>query len=151
MDLVGEDFTHHDISKKMRLRIVIGILSAIGLALVFLFQRINVAEIFNLTNSSIHQFIINRTIRFLLNDLLTIGLIYALFYERKYLIFSFWVQGIGIIFFLIPYFVMKIYYPDYNGPLLSFLHRLILNPTLLLLLIPAFYYQKKINTKDTFN
>ncbi len=150
MDLVGEDFTYNDISKKMRLRIVIGILSAIGLALVFLFQRINVAEIFNLTSSSIHQFIINRTIRFLLNDLLTIGLIYALFYERKYLIFSFWVQGIGIIFFLIPYFVMKIYYPDYNGPLLSFLHRLILNPTLLLLLIPAFYYQKKINTKDTF-
>ena len=135
----------------MKLRIVIGLLSVAGLVLVFLFQRINVAEIFHLADLDIYQFIINRTIRFLLNDLLTIGLIYALFWEKKYVIFSFWVQGIGIVFFLIPYFVFKLYYPNYNGPLLSFLHRLILNPTLLLLLIPAFYYQKKISTNENAN
>ncbi|WP_414693425.1 exosortase F system-associated membrane protein [Ohtaekwangia sp.] len=131
----------------MRLRIIIGFCSVAGLAVVFLFQRINLAEIFNLATTPIYQFIINRSIRFLLNDLLTIALIYALFYERKYVIFSFWIQGIGIVFLLIPYFILKMHYPTYNGPLLSFLHRLILNPTLLLLLIPAFYYQKKISDK----
>ena len=132
----------------MKVRIAIGIVSVAGLALVFLFQRINVAEVTGLSDIHIYQFIINRSIRFILNDFLAIGLIYALFGERKYVVFALWVQGIGIVFFLIPYFILKIQYPAYNGPLLSFLHRLILNPTLLLLLIPAFYYQKKIRSKE---
>lgn len=130
----------------MKVRVVIGILSIVGLVVVFLFQRINIAAIMGFSDIHIYQFIINRSIRFLLNDFLTIGLIYALFGERKYVVFALWVQGIGIVFFLIPYFILKIQYPAYNGPLLSFLHRLILNPTLLLLLIPAFYYQKKISS-----
>ena len=130
----------------MKVRIVLGIVSVAGLIVVFLFQRINIAAAMEVSDLQIYQFIINRSIRFLLNDFLTIGLIYALFAERKYVIFALWVQGIGIVFFLIPYFILKIQYPAYNGPLLSFLHRLILNPTLLLLLIPAFYYQKKISS-----
>ncbi|MFD1003020.1 exosortase F system-associated protein [Ohtaekwangia kribbensis] len=130
----------------MKVRIVLGIVSVAGLIVVFLFQRINIAAAMEVSHHQIHQFIINRSIRFLLNDFLTIGLIFALFAERKYVIFALWVQGIGIVFFLIPYFILKIQYPAYNGPLLSFLHRLILNPTLLLLLIPAFYYQKKISS-----
>jgi exosortase F-associated protein len=130
----------------MKVRIVLGIVSVAGLIVVFLFQRINIAAAMEVSDHQIHQFIINRSIRFLLNDFLTIGLIFALFAERKYVIFALWVQGIGIVFFLIPYFILKIQYPAYNGPLLSFLHRLILNPTLLLLLIPAFYYQKKISS-----
>lgn len=130
----------------MKVRIVLGIVSVAGLIVVFLFQRINIAAAMEVSDHQIYQFIINRSIRFLLNDFLTIGLIYALFAERKYMIFALWVQGIGIVFFLIPYFILKIQYPAYNGPLLSFLHRLILNPTLLLLLIPAFYYQKKISS-----
>lgn len=130
----------------MKVRILIGIVSVAGLIMVFLFQRINLAGAMGFSGSAIQQFIINRSIRFLLNDFLTIGLIYALFGERKYVVFALWVQGIGIVFFLIPYFILKIQYPAYNGPLLSFLHRLILNPTLLLLLIPAFYYQKKISS-----
>jgi exosortase F-associated protein len=132
----------------MKVRILLGVVSVAGLIVVFLFQRINLAEAMGFSNSAIQQFIINRSIRFLFNDFLTIGLIYALFGERKYVMFALWVQGIGIVFFLIPYFVLKIQYPAYNGPLLSFLHRLILNPTLLLLLIPAFYYQKKISSKE---
>jgi exosortase F-associated protein len=95
-------------------------------------------------DSAINRFIVNRTIRFLLNDAFTIGLIYALFVERKYVIFALYVQVVGVIIFLIPYFILKLYYPTYNGPLINYLHRLILNPTLLMLLIPAFYYQKKV-------
>lgn len=89
------------------------------------------------------RFILNRSIRFVLNDVLAIGLIFALFYERKYVIFAMVAQLMGMFLFLIPYFILKVNYPGYNGPLISFLHRLILNPTLLLLLIPAFYFQKQ--------
>jgi exosortase F-associated protein len=113
-----------------------------GLIAVFLFQQIDIAAMLNFASRPIDRFLINRTFRFLLNDGLAIGIIWGIFSERKYLIFALWTQLIGMVFFLVPYFVLKLYHPFYNGPLISYLHRLILNPTLLLLLIPAFYYQK---------
>jgi exosortase F-associated protein len=124
-------------------RWVIGIICIGGLAAVYLFQRIDLASLSGAGESVTQKFLINRTIRFLLNDAFMIGLIYALFEEKKYLVFALWVQLTGLVIFLLPYFILKLYYPSYNGPMISYLHRLILNPTLLLLLIPAFYYQKK--------
>ena len=122
-------------------RIAVGLLCVAGLVGVFLFQRFDVAGLIGI-ETNINKFLLNRTIRFLLNDALTIGLIYALFVERKYVVFAVYVQLAGVVLFLLPYFVLKIYFPSYNGPLISFLHRLIVNPTLLMLLIPAFYYQR---------
>lgn len=129
-------------------RVVVALLSIAGMVLVFLFQRIDVASMMGVGEPAIYRFLINRTIRFLLNDAFAIGLIYALFEERKYVIFSLYVQVAGIVLFLLPYFVLKIYYPAYNGPMISFLHRLVLNPTLLMLLIPAFYYQKYVTSRQ---
>ena len=126
----------------MLFRVVIGIFCVSGLVAVFLFQRIDLAGFLGF-ETAINKFLINRTFRFLLNDTFAIGLIYALFRERKYVVFSIYVQLVGMVLFLLPYFVLKIYWPRYNGPLISFLHRLILNPTLLMLLIPAFYYQRR--------
>lgn len=126
------------------LRIAIGLISVAGLVAVFLFQGVDVAAELGSDNTAIHRFLINRTIRFLMNDAFAIGVIYALFAERKYVIFSLYVQLAGVVLFLIPYFVLKLYLPTYNGPMISFLHRLVLNPTLLILLIPAFYYQKHL-------
>lgn len=124
-------------------RIAIGLISVTGLILVFLFQRFEWSTSFGLTLEDTGKFMFNRTIRFLLNDAFAIGLIYALFAEKKYVIFSLYVQFAGVVLFLIPYFILKLYFPHYNGPLISFLHRLVLNPTLLMLLIPAFYYQRR--------
>ena len=125
-----------------KVRFVLAVVSVSGLMLVFLFQRQDVALILG-AEDHFWRFIINRSIRFILNDALAILLIYALFYERKYVVFSVWVQLFGMVFVLIPYFILKFNFPSYNGPLVSFLHRLVLNPTLLLLLIPAFYYQRR--------
>jgi exosortase F-associated protein len=130
--------------KSLYRRWLIGIACVTGLVLVYLFQKMDPAGVLFPETGSLNRFLINRSIRFLLNDAFMIGLIYALFEERKYVIFALWVQLAGIIFFLIPYFILKVYFPGYNGPMISYLHRLILNPTLLLLLIPAFYYQKKL-------
>jgi exosortase F-associated protein len=121
---------------------LIGLLSLTGLVIVFLFQRLDVATMLGVGGADINRFLVNRTVRFLLNDAFAIGLIYALFMERKYVIFALYVQAAGVILFLIPYFILKLYFQSYNGPLISFLHRIILNPTLLMLLIPAFYYQR---------
>jgi len=129
-------------SRQNKLRIVVGVLAVAGLVLVFLFQNMDVAIRMGVKDY-IWRFITNRSIRFIVNDGLAILLIYALFRERKYVVFAVWVQLIGLVFILIPYFILKLNFPSYNGPLISFLHRLVLNPTLLLLLIPAFYYQRK--------
>jgi exosortase F-associated protein len=110
---------------------------------VFLFQHVDPIS-GQLASDGRWVFVINRTVRFLLNDFLTVLLIYALFFERKYVVFALWVQAAGLVFILIPYFMLKFQFPRYNGPLISFLHRLVLNPTLLLLLIPAFYYQRSL-------
>lgn len=89
----------------------------------------------------------NKIIRFLLNDACAIALIYALFYERKYVLFAFAVQMFGFVCFMIPYLFIKLYWKIEDGPMISFLHRLIVNPTLLLLLIPALWVQRK-NSKS---
>lgn len=132
----------------MKQRILVGVLCCLGLLLVFLFQRVDAAGAMGVTAASITRFLVNRAIRFLVNDALAIGLIYALFPERKYVLFAVYVQLFGLVAFLIPYFVLKVYYPVYNGPYLNFLHRLVMNPTLLMLLIPAFYYQKYVVERD---
>ena len=129
-------------SSRLSTRIVLAVLAVAGLVVVFLYQRIDIGAMVGIDNAS-WKFIVNRSIRFLLNDALAILLIYALFQERKYVVFSIWVQLFGMLFILVPYFIIKFNFPYYNGPLVSFLHRLVLNPTILLLLIPAFYYQKK--------
>ena len=129
-------------NQRTKLRIAVGVFSAAGLVLVFLFQRQDIAVLLG-AKENVWRFIINRSIRFVINDVLAILLIYSLFYERKYVFFAVWVQVLGMVFVLFPYFIIKFNFPGYNGPLISFLHRLVLNPTLLLLLIPAFYYQKK--------
>jgi len=122
------------------------VLALAGLLFVFLFQRVDVAEAIGI-QEGINRFITNRSLRFIMNDLLMLLLIYGLFKERKYVLFAIWVQVVGLFGVLIPYFIIKINFPAYNGPLISFLHRLVLNPLLMALLIPAFFYQKNIPKK----
>jgi exosortase F-associated protein len=126
----------------------LALLSIAGLAFVFLFQSTNISGKLGFSFNPLTQFIVNKSIRFLLNDMLVILLIYCLFWNKKYLTFSVYVQLAGTVLFLLPYFMLKIYYPSYNGPLLSFLHRLIINPVLLILLIPAFYHQEYLTFKN---
>jgi exosortase F-associated protein len=127
---------------RLYLRLGFGILCATGLVVMYLFfQHTDVAGFFGIVNRDV-KFIVNKTFRFLANDFMMIGVLYALFYERKYVVFALWVQAAGLVFILLPYLVLKVVFHTGNGPLVSYLHRLALNPTLLLLLIPAFYYQR---------
>lgn len=126
-------------------RLSLVVVSLTALLAIFLFQKFNFAGFFFANPESfskIFVFNLNKVVRFVLNDIFTIMLIYALFREKKYLIFALVVQVCGMICILFPYLILKTYYPAYNGPLISYLHRLVVNPLLLLMLIPAFYYQR---------
>jgi exosortase F-associated protein len=127
-------------------RWLVGIGCTMGLVLFFLVQQIDIASVLGITNKTT-AFIVTKTIRFVVNDLLMIGVIYALFAQKRLVYFALVVQAFGIVFLLIPYFVLKLYFQTGNGPLVSFLHRLVLNPTLMLLLIPAFWLQERQATK----
>ena len=88
-------------------------------------------------------FSVKKVIRFIINDIMMIGVIYGLFGRVEYVKVAVVVQVFGLIFLLIPYLLLKYYLGGYNGPMISFLHRLVLNPLLMILLIPALYFHKK--------
>ncbi len=130
------------------LRVFLAVFSLAGLMVVFLFQQYDYSQWFWWTNfEGTPRFIVNRLARFLINDLLMVLLIFSIFFERKYVIMAFIVQAGGLVLILTPYLLMQVYLPHIGGPMVSYLHRLTVNPLLMLVLIPAFWYQKKMRMK----
>jgi exosortase F-associated protein len=83
----------------------------------------------------------NKILRYLVNDLAALGIIHALFGRMDYLRLGWWVMWFGLALLLPLYFVGLWLLPPAMSIALSYLHRLIMNPVLLMLLIPALYYQ----------
>ena len=132
-------------------------ISAFGLALlllaaVYLFQQFNllhwILSLFGAGAGQLHpyaDFVFNKTVRLVLNDLACFGLIYALFAEKKYLRVAFWVFLFEILVLLPIYLILKLGLEgdsEISSPLFSQIHRLIVNPMLMLLLIFGFAYQR---------
>lgn len=114
------------------------------LALVYFFQKINVAAfVGEFSRNTI--FTINRTFRLIINDLACFIIIFALFREKRYIQMAFWVFLVEILVLLPVYLVLKLSLEgdsEISSPLLSQIHRLIVNPMLMLLLIAGFVYQR---------
>jgi exosortase F-associated protein len=121
-----------------RSRWVVGIFCVIGLILTYLFQRISWTSIGGHYSPTV-ELIVNKSIRFVLNDFLMLGLLFALFPYKKYMQIAIFIQIAGVFLFLIPYFILKLAF-DFTNPTTAFLHRLVVNPVALILLIPAFHY-----------
>ncbi|MCB0496576.1 MAG: exosortase F system-associated protein [Cyclobacteriaceae bacterium] len=122
-------------------------LAVVILIAMYLLQRINYSEwlFSNILNPN-WQFIVNRSIRFIVNDLAVILLIYAIFNDRELIKIAFIIQffELAIILPLYFYFKLSLEGPsEISSPLLSFVHRIVVNPIIMLLLIPAFWFQKK--------
>src|SRR6266850_6564218 len=125
-------------------------ISLVSLAIVYVFQRwdyLNAfARIFGATEfGPTAAFVFNKTVRLILNDALCLLLIYALFREKKYLRIAFLVFCFELFLILPLYLTVKLLVEgssEISSPLLSPIHRLIVNPMLMLILIVAFYYQR---------
>lgn len=91
------------------------------------------------------NFIISRLIRFLANDLLCILLIYALFNNKRFVLLGFYVQLFGLVV-LFPIYIYLTLNANSNAEYSALvpLYRMVMNPILMVLLIPAFYFQQKI-------
>lgn len=139
----------------MRNVVLISVASLV-LVLVFVFQRFNYALLLNsLLPFQIENqntiFVINKTIRLVLNDTACILLIHVWFKQRQYLTLAFYLFLIELLILLPVYFIIKLSLEgdsEISSPLLSQIHRLIVNPLLMFLLMAGFIYQR-IRIKNT--
>jgi exosortase F-associated protein len=127
-------------------RIAAGAIGVAGLALVFVLQRTDVLELVtdHRFSAEIH-FTVNRFSRILFNDAFMLMVLYGLFSDTKILKLALWIQLIDLFILFPVYLLAKLLWEgdaEISSPFLSQFHRLIVNPTLMILLIPAVYYQK---------
>lgn len=132
-------------------RVIAGAAGVSGLALVFLFQRLDVlAFLTGVQGSPDLHFGVNRFIRIFLNDAFMLLVLYALFCDIRVLRLAIWIQLIDLFLLFPVYLAFKLTLEgasEISSPFLSQLHRLIVHPTLLILLIPAIYYQRLVANK----
>ncbi|EGV43546.1 exosortase F system-associated protein [Bizionia argentinensis JUB59] len=85
------------------------------------------------------------SLRYLLNTILSLGVLFALFKDVSLIKFSGIIYGFAfiVLIFFFLYFVINPNQDDYY--LFFNIRRFLIQPLLLLLLIPAFYYHKKLN------
>lgn len=79
------------------------------------------------------------------NDLACMILILVLFKERKYLVISFYLFLAELLVVLPLYFIIKLSVEgdsEISSPLFSQIHRIVVNPILMILLMFGFFYQR---------
>jgi len=120
--------------------------AAIGLMmLLYVFQRNLLWLSPSATRLEYLPFILNRLARLVLNDTLCIILFLAIFNSRKELTLASVVFVIELLIILPFYLVVKLTLEgdsEISAPLLSFIHRLIVNPLLMFVLLAGLLYQK---------
>jgi exosortase F-associated protein len=138
-------------------RIALAFLALLGLAFFYTLQDFDFVSWETVRNQSFGgqitdgteiNFVISRLIRFLANDLLCILLIYALFNNRRYVMLGFYVQLFGLLVLFPLYIILSLNaetYSDYSSFVV--LYRLVMNPILMVLLIPALYFQQKMKAE----
>jgi len=125
-------------------RWVLGMIAVGLMALCYIFQQ----KIFWLpdeTGITYLPFILNRTVRLVVNDAMCLLLFLAIFNRKKELTLASWLFGIELLIILPSYLVVKLTLEgasEISAPFLSFIHRLIVNPLLMFVLLAGLLYQQ---------
>lgn len=90
------------------------------------------------------EFVVNKCFRYTLNDGFALALVHGLFAEQRFTRFAIGVFGFGMFVLLPVYFFVYLQRPPGMSSMLSHLHRIVFNPVLMMLLIPAFWNQKRM-------
>ncbi|MDH7911401.1 exosortase F system-associated protein [Winogradskyella sp. SYSU M77433] len=88
------------------------------------------------------KLVLNTTLRFVLNSIISLGILYLVFRDKGILKFSVIIFSVAYILLIIPflYFVINPKQEDYY--LFFNIRRFLIQPILFILLLPAFYYHK---------
>jgi exosortase F-associated protein len=134
-------------------RIACSSVALAGLAGIYVFQYTDFLLLVSGHHfSSEFHFISNRMVRIFVNDSCMLALIYAIFHDVKVVRLAFYVQVIDLLVLFPLYLIMKLPaegVSEISSPFLAQIHRLIINPTLMILLIAGVYYQKVGAKSDT--
>lgn len=84
----------------------------------------------------------NLLLRYILNSITSLAIIYVIFIKKDYVIFSLYIFSIGFVIFAIPYYFLIKNYINEKYLILFYIRRILIQPVFVLLLIPAFYYFK---------
>ena len=87
-------------------------------------------------------------IRFYLNMVISLGLLYVVFDDRKIVKFSIFLFMVLGSILLISFFFVLTFFAEESKMTLFYLRRFLIQPILILLFIPGFYYQKIANNKN---
>lgn len=88
--------------------------------------------------------LISLTLRYGLNALFSVSIVYCLFKDWEITKF---VSALYLLFFVLliaAFFLLVIYTDQYNNFIVFYVRRFLIHPILLLLFIPAIFYQKKM-------
>jgi exosortase F-associated protein len=100
-----------------------------------------------LPSFELSRLLTNLVFRFSINALLSLSILYFLFTDITILKVSAYLYlGIGVVLVM----VFSCYLVCYNSPdylVLFYIRRFLIQPVLLVLFVPAFYYQKKLTNK----
>lgn len=119
------------------------------LGLAYIFQQLNVAQWLgiDIAKNQYLTFSVNKLARMLVNDFSCLLIIHAVFQNPKFNRLAFWVFCLEVLVLLPLYLGLKLYLEgttEISSPILSQIHRLIVNPMLMVVLMAAFYYQQKM-------
>lgn len=91
------------------------------------------------------KFILNVVYRYLLNMILSFGLLWAAFLDKQIMKFASLFYGVVLIVLIVVlYILLQKYDPAFYLPLF-YVRRFLIQPLLIFLLLPAFFYSRKVN------
>jgi exosortase F-associated protein len=131
-------------------RLVCIALAVVGLALSFLLQDVDLLQRAGVYASPSTHFVVRKLIRVIINDTCLLIIIHFWFYDPSVTQLSWKIQLVDTLILLPIYLVLKLNLEgpsEISAPLLSQFHRIIVNPTLMILIIPGVYFQR-IRTKN---
>jgi exosortase F-associated protein len=118
------------------------------LGAVYVLQEIDYwAFLCHCRNADAVHFAFNKTLRVIANDVLMLLLIHLWFQDKSVTKLAIYVQCIDTLLLLPLYLFIKLEFEgtsEISSPLLSQFHRLIVNPTLMILIFPAIYFQRAL-------
>jgi exosortase F-associated protein len=122
---------------------VLIVISITGIIATFLMQDFSFLETWTLGEQQ--EFITRKVLRVILNDLFMLVFIAAWFKDKRVTNLAIAIQLADGLILLPIYLIIKLSMEgtsEISAPLLSQFHRIIINPTLMILLIPAVYFQR---------
>jgi exosortase F-associated protein len=80
--------------------------------------------------------------RYVLNSILSVGIIYFLFKDKEMIKFASILYLLFFLILIVVFFFILYFYGNQNNLLLFYVRRFLIQPLFLILFIPAFYYQR---------